>query len=261
MKNAIKTFIVDTLHVEIYESRQAMGEAAYEVYKKHVLDVMKTQEEVRAIFAAAHSQNDFLEALAKDTEIDFTRIIGFHMDEYMGLGKDAPQNFGNFLRKAIFCRKPFRKVNYVQSDASDIDAECKRYERLLREAPLDIVSMGVGENGHIAFNDPHAARFDEKAWVRQTTLDVVCRQQQVNDGEFSCLDEVPQSALTLTIPALMSCKKAVCIVPNERKAQAICNMLFGPIAETCPASILRTHPDATLFLDKEAAKLILTNQY
>lgn len=258
MKNAMKTFTVDNLHVEIYESRQAMGEAAYEAYRNHVLGLMKTQESIRAIFAAAHSQDDFLKALAKDTEIDFTRITGFHMDEYMGLGKEAPQNFGNFLRKAIFSRKPFRKVNYVQSDATDIGAECQRYEKLLREAPMDIVSMGIGENGHIAFNDPHEARFDEKAWVRQTSLDVVCRRQQVNDGEFSCLEEVPQSALTLTIPALMSCKKVICIVPNERKAEAVYNTLSGPVSASCPASVLRTHPDATLFLDKEAAKLILT---
>lgn len=258
MKNAIKTFTVDTLRVEIYESRRAMGAAACEAYRKHVLDMMKTQEEVRAIFAAAHSQDDFLQALAEDTQIDFARITGFHMDEYMGLGKEAPQNFGNFLRKAIFSRKPFRKVNYVQSDATDIGAECTRYEKLLREAPLDIVSMGIGENGHIAFNDPHEARFDEKAWVRQTSLDVICRQQQVNDGEFACLDDVPQSALTLTIPALMSCKKVICIVPTGRKAEAVYNTLYGPISESCPASVLRTHPDATLFLDKESAKLILT---
>lgn len=258
MKNAIKSFTVDNLHVEIYETRQAMGEAACQAYRNHVLGLMKTQESIRAIFAAAHSQDDFLKALAKDTEIDFTRITGFHMDEYMGLGKEAPQNFGNFLRKAIFSRKPFREVNYVQSDATDIGAECQRYEKLLREAPMDIVSMGIGENGHIAFNDPHEARFDEKAWVRQTSLDVVCRRQQVNDGEFSCLEEVPQSALTLTIPALMSCKKVICIVPNERKAEAVYNTLSGPVSASCPASVLRTHPDATLFLDKEAAKLILT---
>lgn len=258
MRNTVTTFAVDKLNVEIYDSRQEMGEAAYRLYKKHVLELMENQENIRAIFAAAHSQDDFLKALAGDTEIDFTRITGFHMDEYMGLGKEARQNFGNFLRKAIFSRKPFRKVNYVQSDATDIGAECKRYEQLLKEAPMDIVSMGIGENGHIAFNDPHEARFDEEIWVRQTSLDVICRQQQVNDGEFASLDKVPENALTLTIPALMSCKKVICIVPTERKAEAVYNTLFGPISESCPASVLRMHPDATLFLDKEAAKLIPT---
>ncbi len=252
----IKTQKIDTLTVQVYNSRQDMGIAAYELYKKHVQELMIGQEAVRAIFAAAHSQDDFLKALADDTEINFTRIVGFHMDEYMGLGKEASQNFGNFLREAIFSRRPFREVNYIQSEAIDITAECKRYEELLRQAPLDIVSMGIGENGHIAFNDPHEARFDEKAWVRQTSLDEVCRRQQVNDGEFAVLGDVPETALTLTIPALMSCKKVVCIVPTVRKAQAVSQTLYGPISEACPASVLRMHPAATLFLDKEAAKLI-----
>ena len=254
----IKTLKVDTLTIHVYNSRQDMGIAAYELYKKHVRELMARQKIVRAIFAAAHSQDDFLKALAEDTEIDFTRITGFHMDEYMGLGKDASQNFGNFLRKAIFSRKPFHEVNYIQSDAIDISAECKRYEGLLRQAPLDIVSMGIGENGHIAFNDPHEARFDEEAWIRQTSLDNVCRQQQVNDGEFGTLSDVPETALTLTIPALMSCRKVICIVPTGRKAQAVRQTLCGPVSVACPASVLRTHSDATLFLDKEAAELILT---
>ena len=132
----IKTLKVDTLTIHVYNSRQDMGIAAYELYKKHVRELMARQKIVRAIFAAAHSQDDFLKALAEDTEIDFTRITGFHMDEYMGLGKDASQNFGNFLRKAIFSRKPFHEVNYIQSDAIDISAECKRYEGLLRQARL-----------------------------------------------------------------------------------------------------------------------------
>ena len=178
------------------------------------------------------------------------------MDEYMGLGKDAPQNFGNFLKRAIFIKKPFHQVNYVQSDAIDINAECMRYEKLLREAPLDIVSLGIGENGHLAFNDPHEAKFDDKQWVRQTSLDNVSRQQQVNDGEFTHIDQVPKQALTLTIPALMSCKYVVGIVPTNRKAQAVYNALYGPITEKCPASILRTHKNAALFLDKDAAELL-----
>lgn len=137
----IKTLKVDTLTIHVYNSRQDMGIAAYELYKKHVRELMARQKTVRAIFAAAHSQDDFLKALAEDTEIDFTRITGFHMDEYMGLGKDASQNFGNFLRKAIFSRKPFHEVNYIQSDAIDISAECKRYEGLLKQGCRWILSV------------------------------------------------------------------------------------------------------------------------
>lgn len=207
MKNEIRTIQVDSLRVRVYETRREMGIAAYELYKQHVAGLLAEQQKIRSIFAAAHSQDDFLTALAADQEIDFTRITAFHMDEYMGLGKEAPQNFGNFLRKAIFSKKPFEQVHYVNSDAEDIGAECIRYEALLRESPLDIVSMGIGENGHVAFNDPHEAKFTETAWVRETTLDRVCRQQQVNDGEFESLEQVPESALTLTIPALSPVKK------------------------------------------------------
>ena len=255
MKGLIKQFQVDSLQVYVFESRTDMGTAAYECYKKNIMQ-LSANEIIRAIFAAAHSQSDFYEALINDSEINFNRIDAFHMDEYMGLGKDAPQNFGNFLKRAIFSKKPFHQVNYVQSDAIDINAECMRYEKLLREAPLDIVSLGIGENGHLAFNDPHEAKFDDKQWVRQTSLDNVSRQQQVNDGEFTHIDQVPKQALTLTIPDLMSCKYVVGIVPTNRKAQAVYNALYGPITEKCPASILRTHKNAALFLDKDAAELL-----
>lgn len=255
MKGLIKQFQVDSLQVYVFESRTDMGTAAYECYKKNIMQ-LSANEIIRAIFAAAHSQSDFYEALINDSEINFNRIDAFHMDEYMGLGKDAPQNFGNFLKRAIFSKKPFHQVNYVQSDAIDVNAECMRYEKLLREAPLDIVSLGIGENGHLAFNDPHEAKFDDKQWVRQTSLDNVSRQQQVNDGEFTHIDQVPKQALTLTIPALMSCKYVVGIVPTNRKAQAVYNALYGPITEKCPASILRTHKNAALFLDKDAAELL-----
>lgn len=255
MKGLIKQFQVGSLQVYVFESRTDMGTAAYECYKRNITQ-LSSNETIRAVFAAAHSQSDFYEALINDSEINFNRIDAFHMDEYMGLGKDAPQNFGNFLKKAIFSKKPFHQVNYVQSDATDINAECMRYEKLLREASLDIVSLGIGENGHLAFNDPHEAKFDDKQWVRQTSLDNVSRQQQVNDGEFTHIDQVPKQALTLTIPALMSCKYVVGIVPTNRKAQAVYNALNGPITEKCPASILRTHKNAALFLDKDAAELL-----
>lgn len=251
----IKQFKIDSLQVYVYESRRDMGVAAYECYKKNILQ-LPVDKAVRAIFAAAHSQSDFYEALVSDCEMDFSNMDAFHMDEYMGLGPNASQNFGNFLRREVFSKKTFHKVNYVQSDASDIDTECSRYENLLREAPLDIVSLGIGENGHLAFNDPHEAKFDDKRWVRQTSLDDISRQQQVNDGEFDHIDQVPKQALTLTIPALMSCKYIVGIVPTKRKAQAVYNTLYGPISEKCPASILRTHKNASLFLDKEAVELL-----
>lgn len=257
MKNPIKQFKIDSLQVSIYESRTDMGLAAYECYRNRIDRLLASNtNRIRAIFAAAHSQSDFFKALVNDNEIDFSRIEAFHMDEYMGLGESAPQNFGNFLKNAIFSKKKFHEVNYVNSCATDISAECLRYEALLKAAPLDIVSLGIGENGHIAFNDPHEADFADKQWVRETSLDDVCRQQQVNDGEFPSIDQVPKRALTLTIPALMSCKSIICIVPTKAKARAVFDTLYGPISEICPASVLRKHEDVTFFLDKDAAELL-----
>lgn len=258
MIEPVKKFAIDSLKIQVYESRAAMGQAAYEHYKQCAYELLLNKQAIRSIFAAAHSQSDFLDALSADREIDFGRIDAFHMDEYMGLGKEAPQNFGNFLKKALFSKKPFREVQYMRPDATDVQAECRRYEALLRAEPLDIVCLGIGENGHLAFNDPHEARFDEEVWVRETTLDDICRQQQVNDGEFAHIDDVPLQALTLTIPALMSCEHVVGIVPSKRKARAVFDALYGPVSESCPASVLRTHKNATLFLDKDAAEL-LTN--
>jgi glucosamine-6-phosphate deaminase len=253
----VKEFVIGSLHVCVCKTREEMGQAAYQLYKDRLAKTMaQRSDKVRAIFAAAHSQNDFLEVLAKDTEIDFQRIEAFHMDEYMGLGANAKQNFGNFLKQAIFSKQNFSKVNYLDPTASNVHAECLRYEAMLKAAPLDIVSLGIGENGHIAFNDPHEAKFDDERWVRETSLDLVCRQQQVNDGEFSSINEVPETALTLTIPALLSCKTVIGIVPNKRKARAVYDTLYGPVSEHCPASILRTHADATLFLDEAAACLL-----
>lgn len=255
MEGLIKQFKVDSLQVYVLKSRELMGIAASECYK-NCIDQLYEHQFIRAIFAAAHSQSDFYTALITNQNIDFSRIDAFHMDEYMGLGKDAPQNFGNFLKKAIFSKKQFHSVHYIRSDANDIDAECTRYEELLKEFPLDIVSLGIGENGHLAFNDPHEAQFNDKRWVRETTLDDISRQQQVNDGEFININQVPKKAVTLTIPALMSCKYIVGIVPTQRKAEAVRNALYGPISEKCPASILRTHKYAALFLDEEAASLL-----
>ena len=256
MEGLIKHFKVDKLDVFIFETRKQMGKAAYELYRQEVIHTLETQTKIRAIFAAAHSQDDFFDCLAADNAIDFSRIEAFHMDEYVSLGKKAPQNFGNFLMNAIFSKKNFGAIHFIESEPADVDAECRRYEALLKSAPVDIVSLGIGENGHIAFNDPGEAKFDDPLWVKITALDELCRQQQVNDGEFASLEDVPKQALTLTIPALMSCRTVIGIVPSERKAEAIRNTLYGKISEACPASVLRTHDNASLFIDKGATAMI-----
>ena len=247
---------IDNLTIDIFPDRQAMGGQAAADVSAAIRELLGRKAEIGMIFAAAPSQNEFLSALTADSSIPWNRINAFHMDEYIGLPADAPQRFGTFLSRAIFDRIPFRKVYLMNSDTGNGQQECIRYSELLRRAPLDIVSLGIGENGHIAFNDPHEARFDDPETVKVTTLDEPCRQQQVHDGEFTDISLVPHQAMTLTIPALMSCRCVVGIVPLDRKAKAVYDALYGPISEKCPASILRTHDDAALFLDEGAASLL-----
>lgn len=248
----MKNFEKDNLNVQIYASRGEMGRAAAADIEAAVLRVLARQETCNMIFAAAPSQNEVLAALAASKTIPWARVQAFHMDEYIGLAADAPQGFANFLRRALFDRVPFGSVNCLNTTA-DPEAEIARYTRLLRENPTDIVVMGVGENRHIAFNDPHVAHFDDSALVKQVELDEVCRMQQVHDGCFAALADVPKTALTLTVPALTAAKEAFCIVPGAAKAAAVERMLRGPVEEACPASILRRHAAATLYLDADSA--------
>ena len=249
-------FIKDNLNVKIFETREEMGQYASNEISSAIKEFLKTEPTINMIFAAAPSQNDVLKALTEDKTIPFERINAFHMDEYIGLSKDAPQGFGNFLKNALFGKANFLSVNYIDSEATDIQKECERYDALLKEHPIHIVVLGIGENGHIAFNDPHVAEFNDKESIKAVTLDEVCRQQQVNDGCFANLDAVPKQALTLTIPTLFSGQKLFCIVPAKTKAWAVNETVNGVISEKCPASILRKHNACTLYLDSESASML-----
>lgn len=253
----VKTEQVDKLNVKVYQTREEMGRAAAEEAAAAIRAAIAAKGEINMIFAAAPSQNEFLAHLIADKSIDFTIINAFHMDEYIGLPADAPQGFGNFLRERLFDRVPFKTVNTIDSTAADPEAECRRYAALLQAHPCDIVCMGIGENGHIAFNDPHVADFGDKAAVKVVALDETCRQQQVNDGCFARLDDVPTHALTLTIPTLTAPEAVFCIVPAKTKANAVYAALRGGITEACPASILRRHANATLYCDADSAARVL----
>jgi glucosamine-6-phosphate deaminase len=252
-------FKVDELTVQVYESRALMGQAAAKATSERIRQLLKENNILNIIFAAAPSQNEFLENLTNEKEIDWSRIRAFHMDEYVGLDKDAPQRFGNFLKERIFGKLPFKSVFYLDGNAPDLDEECCRYTGLLKEYPAEIVCMGIGENAHIAFNDPHVANFNDPYLVKVVDLDSECRYQQVNDGCFKSIDEVPLKALTLTIPALINAQYPFCMVPGKTKAKAVANTLNGNISEIYPSSILRRHPNASLFLDKESAAQIAVN--
>lgn len=244
-----KKFKKDELRIRISCDRDSMGADAAEMVAEKLRDLLGKKEYVNIIFAAAPSQQEFLEHLKNEDGIEWQRVNAFHMDEYLGLNSYAPQLFGNFLKERIFEKLPFHKVFYINGNSNN---ESSRYADILKKSPPDIVCMGVGENSHIAFNDPHAANFEDPKLVKVVKLDLVCRQQQVNDGCFQYIEEVPTHALTLTIPALFMASYIFCIVPGANKAEAIFHTLYSDVNKKYPATILRRHRNAILFLDKES---------
>lgn len=239
---------IDKLQIAVFDKNSKMGEAAAEFVHKKLNEAINLNDFANLILATGASQFSFLKAL-KEQNIDWKKITVFHLDEYKGISDQHPASFRKYLRERILDFVKPLKVYFIEGDANDIDAEIKRYEELLKNHPIDVACIGIGENGHIAFNDPPVANFNDPKWVKVVELDKACRNQQLNEGWFPKLDDVPNQALTLTIPAIVKSKVISCVVPDERKAQAVFNTLFGEISTDCPASILRTHPDAVLFLD------------
>ena len=243
-------------NVEIHKSRKAMGEAAGKKAEELIVQYLTRKKEVRIIAASAPSQNEIVAYLAKSSLIDWSRVTAFHMDEYIGIGDDAPQGFGNWLKERLFSKVPIKAVHYLRANA-DPAGECQRYAALLKKAPIDVLLGGIGENGHLAFNDPPVADFNDPLSVKVVNLDSACRNQQVHDGCFATLKDVPKQALTLTIPVLMSAASVVYSVPRDTKAAAAGRMFKGPVDTKCPASVLRYHPDCYVFLDAESGKGLL----
>lgn len=244
---------VEKLVVKVFSSREDMGKAAADNAAAWLRELLKVKGEASLMFAAAPSQNEFLAALAVAPGIDWGRVTAFHMDEYIGLDPVHPAGFGNFLDRHIWGRLPLGKVHYLGGQEGAPEDIAAAYAHLLAEYPIDGCFMGVGENGHIAFNDPPVADFADSSMVKLVELDLACRTQQVNDGCFPALEEVPTHALTVTVPGIMAADRLFCMVPGARKADAVRQMLEGPVEEACPASILRRHPNACLYLDEEAA--------
>ena len=252
----MKYLMVGQMQGYIAESRAQMGEISGHDVAAMLKTLLAIKDEINVMFAAAPSQNDVLATLVSDKEIAWNRVNAFHMDEYIGLAKTAPQGFGNFLRERVFSKADFKTVNYINPEAADPQAEADRYEALLKEFPMDVCILGIGENGHVAFNDPGEADFNDPRLVKTVTLDERCRQQQVNDGCFATLDDVPKTAMTVTVPGLLRAKAMFCIVPTTNKAEAVKNTVLGEINDMCPASILRTKAGAKLYLDPDAASLL-----
>lgn len=240
---------IDQLKVSVFEDRLQMGRSAAELVAEQINKVAEKKNQVRIIFASAVSQQEFLDELLEQ-DVPWNKIVAFHMDEYHTLSEEAPQRFGKFLKDHLFNHKNFAEVHYIDDDLN-------AYAQMIEESPIDIVCMGIGENGHLAFNDPPVADFDDPETIKIVELDEVCRQQQVNDGAFKSLEEVPDKAVTLTIPALMKAEFLSVVVPGESKANAVERTLFGPVSTSCPATVLRLHPKSTLFLDNHSSQNIM----
>ena len=230
-----------------------MGRAAAEHVATIIRDLHAQQQFINMIFAAAPSQNEFLDHLTSMKGIEWSRVIGFHMDEYFSLPPYSEQLFSKYLTDHLFAKVRMKEVHILDALAKDPLKECDRYAELLDSHPIDIVCMGIGENGHIAFNDPPVADFVDPLRVKVVELDEPCRQQQVNDGCFASIAEVPTHAITLTVPQLMSARYLSIVVPTKRKAPAVRDALLAPVTTKVPASILRQHPQAMMFIDKMAA--------
>lgn len=240
-----------SLNINVFPSREIMGREAGARVEKQIVKLLSIKRTIRMIFAAAPSQNELLEYLANSDTIEWDRIIAFNMDEYIGLNNQNAQSFASFLNESLFKKVQLKAVHLINGGAP-VEEEIARYKKLITEAPIDIICLGIGENGHIAFNDPPVADFNDPQSVKIVKLDQICRIQQVNEGCFENIEDVPKKALSISIPVIMSANYVFCVVPGSSKHNAVYNTLNGPVNTSCPASILQKHPYCEFFFDKEA---------
>lgn len=256
MLAAAKFLRVDELMVQIYNNDAQMAEDVAEIAHKYLQNLLQQKDTVAVLLATGNSQLRFLDALITLGGVDWSRITLFHLDEYLGINADHAASFRRYLRERVEKRVTPKEFHYIEGDALQPVAECSRYTKLLQAQPIDLCCLGIGENGHLAFNDPAVANFQDPDSVKLVKLDTVNRQQQVNTGHFSNLESVPKYAFTVTIPMICSAKKIICLASETRKAKIIKKILHGAISTDCPASILRQQPQATLFLDVNSASLL-----
>jgi len=243
----------DQMHVRIFTDGDVLGEAAAAAATDAIAAAIEARGVAHAMFATGNSQVRFLESLTARPDVEWAKVVGFHMDEYYGIAPDHPASLRRYLQERLVARVDLRAFHAIRGEAPDPDAECARYTRLLRDYPLDLCCLGVGENGHLAFNDPPVADFDDPLDVKIVELDDASRRQQVGEGHFPSVDAVPPEAITVTIPALLRAGTVLAIVPEERKRQPVRRALEAPVSTECPASILRTRSNVTLFLDPGSA--------
>ena len=249
----IKTTHYNQLPVAIYQSNEEVGQAAALDARDIINQAIAERAEANVILATGNSQLTFLHTLRQLEGIDWSRVNVFHMDQYLGIDPNHRASFPLFLRQHFLNFVNPRSFHPVPGPVEDVEAACREYEALLKAYPADMVALGWGENGHLAFNDPPYAFFDDPVWVKVIELAEASRRQQFGEGHFDSLAEVPTHAITLTIPALLAAKSVLCIVPEARKAEAVRACLTEPISEDRPGSILRQVNHARLYLDLDSA--------
>jgi glucosamine-6-phosphate deaminase len=250
-----KTVQYDQMPVHIFASNQAMGQRAAQDLSKIIAQAIADRDQASLILATGNSQLSFMQALRNISGIEWDKVVVFHMDEYLGMSDQHPASFPRYIRHNLTDHVNPRAFYPIRGDAPDPQAELERYADLLRRHPADACVLGIGENGHLAFNDP-PADFDTNEIIHIVNLDQTCRMQQVGEGHFATLDDVPQQALSLTVPALLAADRVLAVVPEQRKAEAVRAALQGPVTPDCPASILRTQPHVTMYLDTDSASLL-----
>jgi glucosamine-6-phosphate deaminase len=249
----VRHFRAGKLKLEIHPTSEAAGAAAASVAAEALKTLNRQETDVGVVFATGASQLSTLRALTSIPGLPWNQVCGFHLDEYVGLPVNHPASFRRYLREHLTQLVPMKTFFEIDGNGANSDLVCQEYIDKLSSYKPQLCLLGIGENGHLAFNDPDEADYNDPKAMKRVRLDPICRQQQFAEGWFSRLDEVPESALTLTIPTMFKVPKLVVSVPGHRKAQIVQRMLEEPISMNCPATILRTHSDATVYLDHESA--------
>jgi glucosamine-6-phosphate deaminase len=245
-----------SLAIDVYANASLAAEAAAKAAATLLRDILARRGEARIMVGTGNSQLEMIRVLARLPDIDWGRVDAFHLDEYVGISAGHRSSFRYWIKHNFVERVHPRSINYLEGDATNLDMMVRDYERRLLAAPVDLAFVGIGENGHIAFNDPHVADFNDPVAVKRVALDTACRRQQLGEGHFPTLESVPQEAISVTCTGLFRAAHWICCVPDRRKAQAIRGSLEGLISPTCPGTLVRKHPSAALFLDTDSASLL-----
>jgi glucosamine-6-phosphate deaminase len=244
---------VGTVKLQIHPDRKRAGQAAARDAANTIRELGRKRGDVGVIFATGDSQLETLGALTSVSGLPWKQVTGFHLDEYVGIAETHFASFRRYLREKLTERVAMKRFFEIDGSSSDPDTVQREYVERLIAADPQLCLLGIGENGHLAFNDPAEADFEDPEAIKVVTLDSDCRQQQVAEGWFEKLEDVPEQAMTLTIPTILKVPKLIVSVPGHRKAKSVRRSLLEPISTACPASILRTHPDVTFYLDEESA--------